>query len=111
MVEDGRNSITHYDVLEAFGPASLVEVHLETGRTHQIRVHFSALRHPCCGDLTYGADPRFSAELGLTRQWLHAHRLGFDHPSTGERVTFTSEYPLDLSYALTALREGKVQLG
>ena len=111
VVEDGRNSITHYDVLEAFGPASLVEVHLETGRTHQIRVHFSALRHPCCGDLTYGADPRFSAELGLTRQWLHAHRLGFDHPGTGERVTFTSEYPLDLSYALTALREGKVRLG
>ena len=111
VVEDGRNSITHYDVLEAFGPASLVEVHLETGRTHQIRVHFSALRHPCCGDLTYGADPRFSAELGLPRQWLHAPRLGFDHPGTGESVTFTREYPLDLSYALTALREGKVQLG
>ena len=111
VVEDARNSITHYDVLEAFGPASLVEVHLETGRTHQIRVHFSALRHPCCGDLTYGADPRFSAELGLTRQSLHAHRLRFDHPGTGERVTFNSEYPLDLSYALTALREGKVQLG
>ena len=100
-----------FDVIEAFGPASLVEVHLETGRTHQIRVHFSAMRHPCCGDLTYGADPRFSAELGLTRQWLHAHRLSFDHPATGERVSFTSEYPLDLAYALDALREGRVQLG
>lgn len=108
VVEDGRNSVTHYEVLEAFGPASLVEVHLETGRTHQIRVHFSALNHPCCGDLTYGADPRLSAALGLTRQWLHAHRLGFRHPGTGEPVVFTSPYPPDLTYALEAVRSGDV---
>ena len=104
--EDGKTAITHYEVQEAFGPASLVEVHLETGRTHQIRVHFSALRHPCAGDLTYGADPALSAHLGLTRQWLHAHRLGFTHPTTGERVEFESPYPQDLAYALEALREG-----
>ena len=96
---------------DLFGPAALVEVHLETGRTHQIRVHFSAMRHPCCGDLTYGADPRFSAELGLTRQWLHAHQLGFKHPVTGESVSFESPYPQDLSYAVESLREGRIKLG
>ncbi|WP_085529613.1 RluA family pseudouridine synthase [Kocuria massiliensis] len=106
VVEDGREAITHYEVLEAFGPASLVEVHLETGRTHQIRVHFSALHHPCCGDLTYGADPALSARWGLTRQWLHAHRLGFEHPGTGQVVEFTSEYSPDLSFAVDAMRNG-----
>ncbi len=104
VIEDGRPSVTHYEVLEAFGKASLVEVHLETGRTHQIRVHFSALRHPCAGDLTYGADPKLAAELGLTRQWLHAHKLGFTHPTTGKQVVVTSPYPQDLEYALKALR-------
>jgi 23S rRNA pseudouridine1911/1915/1917 synthase len=108
VVEDGRNSVTHYEVLEAFGKASLVEVHLETGRTHQIRVHFSALHHPCAGDLTYGADPKLAAELGLTRQWLHARRLGFAHPRTGEWVEFTSDYPADLAYALEALAEHRI---
>jgi len=107
VIEDGRPSITHYEVLEAFGKATLVEVHLETGRTHQIRVHFSALRHPCAGDLTYGADPRLAATLGLTRQWLHARQLGFDHPVTGERVTVTSEYPQDLAFALGVLESGQ----
>ncbi|MBX7446199.1 MULTISPECIES: RluA family pseudouridine synthase [unclassified Arthrobacter] len=107
VIEDGRPSVTHYEVLEAFGRASLVEVHLETGRTHQIRVHFSALRHPCAGDLTYGADPRLAANLGLTRQWLHARELSFDHPVTGERVTVTSDYPQDLAYALDILGSGQ----
>ncbi|MBT2532824.1 RluA family pseudouridine synthase [Arthrobacter sp. ISL-48] len=107
VIEDGRPSITHYEVLEAFGKATLVEVHLETGRTHQIRVHFSALRHPCAGDLTYGADPRLAATLGLTRQWLHARQLGFDHPVTGERVTVTSDYPQDLAFALEVLESGQ----
>ncbi len=107
VIEDGRDSITHYEVLEAFGKASLVEVHLETGRTHQIRVHFSALRHPCAGDLTYGADPRLAATLGLTRQWLHARQLSFAHPRTGEQVTVTSEYPQDLRYALEVLESGQ----
>ncbi|WP_125615655.1 RluA family pseudouridine synthase [Specibacter cremeus] len=106
VIEDGRPSVTHYEVLEAFGRAALVEVHLETGRTHQIRVHFSALRHPCAGDLTYGADPRLAAELGLTRQWLHAYELAFDHPASGDRVRARSPYPADLDYALTALRGG-----
>ncbi len=104
VVADGRPSITHYDMLEAFPHASLVEIHLETGRTHQIRVHFAALRHPCCGDLAYGADPVLAARLGLSRQWLHAHRLGFDHPGTGEWVRFESNYPADLATALTRIR-------
>lgn len=107
VIEDGRPSVTHYQVLEAFGKASLVEVHLETGRTHQIRVHFAALRHPCAGDLTYGADPRLAASLGLTRQWLHARQLGFDHPRTGERVTVISDYPQDLAHALEILDSGE----
>ncbi|MDT0190262.1 RluA family pseudouridine synthase [Rothia terrae] len=106
VIEGGRDSVTHYEVIEAFGPASLVEVHLETGRTHQIRVHFSALKHPCAGDLTYGSDPSMSANLGLTRQWLHAHKLGFTHPGTGEYVEFESPYPQDLEYAVETLRNG-----
>ncbi|MET1036467.1 MAG: RluA family pseudouridine synthase [Arthrobacter sp.] len=106
VIEDGRDSVTHYKVLEAFGRASLVEVRLETGRTHQIRVHFAALRHPCAGDQTYGADPRLAASLGLTRQWLHAYRLGFPHPVTGDWVEYTSEYPADLDHALELLRHG-----
>ena len=79
---------------------------LETGRTHQIRVHFSALRHPCAGDQTYGADPKLAAALGLTRQWLHAQQLGFFHPVNGEWVEYTSDYPLDLHNALEMLRDG-----
>jgi len=105
VVADGKPSITHYEVLEMLPSASLVEVHLETGRTHQIRVHFSALRHPCIGDITYGADPTLAARTGLKRQWLHAVRLGFEHPATGERLLLTSEYPDDLTAALETLRE------
>lgn len=108
VLEDGRPSRTHYTVLEAFGKASLLEVNLETGRTHQIRVHFSALRHPCVGDLTYGADPSLAAHLGLTRQWLHAQKLSFEHPVSGETVSTTSPYPDDLRYALEALAAGTV---
>ena len=81
-------------------------MHLETGRTHQIRVHMAALKHPCVGDLTYGADPTLAARLGLHRQWLHAHQLGFEHPGTGEQVEFVSEYPADLAEALDVLRDG-----
>jgi 23S rRNA pseudouridine1911/1915/1917 synthase len=103
VVAEGRASITHYEVLEAFPAASLAEVHLETGRTHQIRVHFSALRHPCVGDLTYGADPTLAARLGLTRQWLHAKELAFDHPGTGDPVRFVTGYPPDLAEALERL--------
>jgi 23S rRNA pseudouridine1911/1915/1917 synthase len=104
VVADGRPSVTHYDTLEAFRAASLVEVQLETGRTHQIRVHMAAIRHPCCGDLLYGADPVLAARLGLTRQWLHAVSLSFGHPGDGREVTFTSSYPGDLARALTVLR-------
>jgi 23S rRNA pseudouridine1911/1915/1917 synthase len=106
VVSGGRPSVTHYDTLEAFPAASLVDVRLETGRTHQIRVHFAALRHPCVGDLTYGADPTLAARLGLMRQWLHARELRFRHPGTGEEVRFVSEYPDDLAHALSLLRGG-----
>ena len=77
--------------------ASLLDIKLETGRTHQIRVHMSALRHPCVGDLLYGADPVLAARLGLTRQWLHAVPLAFAHPADRRRVAFTSDYPADLA--------------
>ncbi|MGY4721250.1 RluA family pseudouridine synthase [Naumannella cuiyingiana] len=101
----GRPSVTHYDTLEVFRGATLLELHLETGRTHQIRVHLSAIRHPLAGDATYGADPVLARRLGLERQWLHAVRLGFVHPGTGERVEFSSEPPADLVHALGVLRE------
>ena len=104
VTADGKSSVTHYETLEAFPAASLLEIHLETGRTHQIRVHMAAQRHPCVGDTMYGADPKLSARLGLTRQWLHAKRLGFRHPSTGEYVEFESGYPADLQHALDVLR-------
>jgi 23S rRNA pseudouridine1911/1915/1917 synthase len=104
VVSDGRPSVTHYDTLEAFRAASLVSVQLETGRTHQIRVHMSAIRHPCVGDLLYGADPVLAAHLDLTRQWLHAVSLTFAHPAGGGEVTFTSTYPADLAHALDILR-------
>jgi len=104
VVAGGRPSVTHYDTLEAFRAASLTEIILETGRTHQIRVHMAAIRHPCVGDRLYGADPVLAAHLGLTRQWLHAVRLGFAHPGDGRRVEFASEYPADLAHALDVLR-------
>jgi 23S rRNA pseudouridine1911/1915/1917 synthase len=104
VVAGGRPSVTHYDTLEAFRAASLAEIILETGRTHQIRVHMAAIRHPCVGDRLYGADPVLAAHLGLTRQWLHAVRLGFAHPADGRRVEFASEYPADLAHALEVLR-------
>ncbi len=104
VVADGKPSITHYDTIEAFRAASLLEIDLATGRTHQIRVHLAALRHPCVGDLTYGADPTLARRLGLTRQWLHAVRLGFEHPATGAWTEFTSPYPDDLAHALDVLR-------
>ena len=104
VTEGGRHSITHYDTLEAHQAASLLDVELETGRTHQIRVHFAALHHPCAGDLTYGADPTLAKRLGLERQWLHARSLAFAHPADGRRVEITSPYPADLQHALDVLR-------
>ncbi|MEO3747340.1 RluA family pseudouridine synthase [Plantactinospora sp. B5E13] len=105
VMASGKPSITHYDTLEAFPAASLLDVRLETGRTHQIRVHLSTLRHPCVGDLTYGADPTLATRLGLSRQWLHARELAFAHPGTGEPVRFVSDYPDDLAHALRILRD------
>jgi 23S rRNA pseudouridine1911/1915/1917 synthase len=104
VMNDGKHSVTHYETLEAFPSASLVEVVLETGRTHQIRVHFSAFRHPLVGDTMYGADPKLAAKVQLDRQWLHAKKLSFVHPTKGETVEFESEYPADLAKALDILR-------
>jgi 23S rRNA pseudouridine1911/1915/1917 synthase len=104
VVAGGRPSITHYETIEAFRAASLLDIRLETGRTHQIRVHMAAVRHPCVGDLQYGADPTIAARLGLSRQWLHAARLSFAHPDDGRAVSFTSPDPADLAEALTRLQ-------
>ena len=102
---DGRHSVTHYTTLEAHRFASLLEISLETGRTHQIRVHMAALKHPCVGDLTYGGDPSLARRVGLERQWLHAVRLGFEHPDSAEYVEYVSDYPEDLAHALEVIRE------
>ncbi len=106
VTQDGRHSVTHYEVVEAFRRASLLEVHLETGRTHQIRVHMSSVGHPCVGDPMYGSDPNLARELGLKRQWLHASKLGFIHPGTGNYMEVESPFPADLQGALDAIRAG-----
>ncbi len=103
VMDSGKHAVTHYELVEAFRHASLLEIHLETGRTHQIRVHMAAVRHPCVGDPLYGADPVLAARLGLDRQWLHAVGLGFEHPGSGAWVTFESGYPQDLRTALDRL--------
>ena len=105
VVQGGRESITHYETIEAFPYASLLKIELETGRTHQIRVHMSAIKHPCVGDPMYGADPKLAEKLGLTRQWLHATSLTFKHPRTGAEVTFDSPYPQDLASSLKRVAE------
>jgi len=105
VVAEGKPSITHYETVEAFRAASLLDIRLETGRTHQIRVHMSAVRHPCLGDLMYGADPTLAARLGLTRQWLHARRLAFAHPADGRPLVFDSPPPADLQAALDRLAD------
>ncbi|GAA2234169.1 RluA family pseudouridine synthase [Rarobacter faecitabidus] len=104
VTSDGKPSITHYQVIEMLPGACLAEVHLETGRTHQIRVHMAALKHPLVGDLTYGADPTFGRRVGLEHQWLHAVELGFAHPRTGEPMRLTSDYPAELERVLEQLR-------
>ena len=103
VVAGGRPSVTHYETVQAYRAASLLDIRLETGRTHQIRVHMAALRHPCCGDTLYGADPVLSRRLGLERQWLHARSLSFEHPGTGQRLTVVSPFPADLQHALDVL--------
>jgi 23S rRNA pseudouridine1911/1915/1917 synthase len=104
VVDGGRASVTHYDTLDALVGTTLLEVRLETGRTHQIRVHLAAIKHPCVGDPTYGSDPVLAARLGLERQWLHAVGLSFTHPASGQQVSFSSSYPSDLQRALDLLR-------
>lgn len=104
VLRDGKHSVTHYETLEDLSGATLLRVRLETGRTHQIRVHLAALHHPLVGDPLYGADPTLAQRLGLVRQWLHAMELSFVHPATGREVTFVSQYPEDLDNALQALR-------
>ncbi|MCG7427119.1 RluA family pseudouridine synthase [Helcobacillus massiliensis] len=104
VMDSGKPSITHYDVEEMFPGAALMRIQLETGRTHQIRVHFSEYGHPLVGDPLYGADPTMAKELGLVRQWLHASGLTFDHPTAAKPVTFTTEFPDDLETALARLR-------
>ena len=111
VVADGRPSVTHYETVEAFRAATLLDIHLETGRTHQIRVHMAAVRHPCVGDLTYGADPVLAKRLGLTRQWLHARSLAFEHPATGEWLAVESPLPADLQSALDRLRDESERSG
>ena len=104
VMNDGKPSVTHYKLLEAFASASLVEVILETGRTHQIRVHFSAFKHPLLGDTMYGADPTLASRMKLERQWLHAVRLSFMHPTSGEQVSFESPHSEELQQALELLK-------
>jgi len=106
VVSGGRPSVTHYDTLEAFPHASLLEIDLETGRTHQIRVHMAAMRHPLVGDTTYGADPTLAHRVGLTRPALHAARLEIEHPATGELVVAESPDPPDFVEALRRLADG-----
>lgn len=106
----GKRAITHFQTLELLPTAALLEVGLETGRTHQIRVHFSHFRHPLVGDLLYGADPKIAQKLQLERQWLHAVALGFEHPISGQSLSFKSEYPADLAKALDALRDPEFRL-
>jgi 23S rRNA pseudouridine1911/1915/1917 synthase len=104
VVASGKPSITHYEATEYFPSVTLARIELETGRTHQIRVHFSAIKHPLVGDLTYGADPRLAKTLAMQRPWLHAMELEFTHPRSGERVRFHAPYPADLSESLESLR-------
>ncbi|MGB3581587.1 MAG: RluA family pseudouridine synthase, partial [Roseiarcus sp.] len=112
--ERGRHATTHWRLIEAFGPASLVACRLETGRTHQIRVHMASIGHPLLGDSVYGAgfntkaarlsEAARAALAGLGRQALHASILGFEHPATGEPLRFESPPPEDFSHLLIALR-------
>ena len=95
-----RQARTHFEVLELLSAETYLEARLETGRTHQIRAHFAAIGHPLVGDTTYGGERKY----GLERQFLHAHRLAFDHPASGERMSFSSELPADLAAALAAAR-------
>lgn len=105
VVANGKPSITHYKTLEVFPAVTLLEIELETGRTHQIRVHFSALHHPLVGDQTYGSDPALAQKLKIARPWLHAKQLAFTHPGSGQQISFSSDYPEDLTRSLELLAD------
>lgn len=102
VLPGGRAAVTHYKVLHDNGTVALLEVGLETGRTHQIRVHLSHLGHPVLGDGTYGGRSELAAGLGLNRPFLHAVRLAWPHPSDGRRVEVADDLPADLVAALRA---------
>lgn len=95
-----RQARTHFEVLELLAAETYLEAKLETGRTHQIRAHFAAIGHPLISDATYGGAEKY----GLSRHFLHAHRLAFTHPASGEPMSFRSELPEDLSAALDSAR-------
>jgi 23S rRNA pseudouridine1911/1915/1917 synthase len=107
VVDAGRRAVTHWRVQERFPAVQLIEATLETGRTHQVRVHLASLRHPLVGDRAYGADPTLAARLGVGRPFLHAWRLAFTHPATGQRVELTEPLPPDLQPVLDRLRAGR----
>jgi 23S rRNA pseudouridine1911/1915/1917 synthase len=100
---DGRPARTHYTVRESYGRASRIDVRLETGRTHQVRVHMAALGHPVCGDRAYGASTALGRDLGLQRPALHAAHLGFVHPRDGRRIALDEPLPDDLKTAVERL--------
>ena len=104
VVAGGREARTSYRRVESFKETSLLEVTPHTGRTHQIRVHLAAAKHPVVGDAVYGRDRKLAARLGLARPFLHSARLGFDHPITGKRVELEEPLPEDLTAALAAAR-------
>ncbi|WP_374414838.1 RluA family pseudouridine synthase [Novosphingobium colocasiae] len=110
LVEDGRgkHAVTHFRTLEPFSGATLIECRLETGRTHQVRVHMASIGHPLLGDPVYGRTPSklrpLLSRLGFSRQALHAAELGFVHPVTGETVHFTSSLPDDMRSLIGELR-------
>jgi 23S rRNA pseudouridine1911/1915/1917 synthase len=105
VVPGGREAVTEFRVLEAFPGASLLEIRLRTGRTHQIRVHLAHIHHPLVGDPVYGrSTAALARSLGLKRPFLHAERLRFVHPVTGETIDVTSPLPADLKGALEAIR-------
>ncbi|MHB1014690.1 MAG: RluA family pseudouridine synthase, partial [Desulfurivibrionaceae bacterium] len=104
--EDGREAVTNWRVLERFAQGlTLLELGLETGRTHQIRVHMAALSHPVAGDSVYGRKNSHYPKMGIIRQCLHAHTLSFSHPRTGENLQFTAPLWPDMLYTLELLRQ------
>jgi 23S rRNA pseudouridine1911/1915/1917 synthase len=105
VVASGKESITHYEVIEFYRAVSLVKVELETGRTHQIRVHFSAVGHPLVGDTVYGADPVLGKKMQMVRPWLHALELRFNHPVSAIPLQLRAPYPPDLQSSLALLSE------